>query len=161
VVAGLAPASFLFAGEMASLFMPGWESLSFAAMLLAPVLIASLVFYFTSILLTMAVMRVRTALIRALIIVGILSVCLGLAMMPIFAQGEHSSSSAFSLFGFIQVLDQYRIPVWLSISYFVGLTLAIIGLLGFQHAVFGHESISHQDWQRPIRPAVLAIPLIC
>ena len=80
VVAGLAPASFLFAAGMVSLFLPDSESLSFAVMLLAPALVGGLVFYLVTCLLTQIIVRMHKPLIRTATLAVLLAGCLIPAM---------------------------------------------------------------------------------
>lgn len=158
VAGGLAPASFLFAAGMAGLFLTDGDSLTLAGLLLAPALVGGLVFYLTAWLLALVIDRMRKPLVRTVTLVVLLAVCLIAAMNPIFVSGGHSSSSAFGLFDFIDVLSQFRVSASISIAYFFGLASLLLGLLGYQYLVARHEAISMQKWQqrRRIRRWLLA-----
>ncbi len=162
VVAGLAPASFLFAGGMASLFISDNDSLAFALFLLVPALVGGLIFYLAAWLLALAIGRMRRPALRTVTLAALLAACLIAAMNPIFVSGGHGSTHAFSLFDFIKVLGEFRIPASASIAYFSALAILLLGLLGYQQRVARHEAISAQRWQRRrrIRRRVIAGALV-
>lgn len=159
VVAGLAPASFLFAAGVASLLSGGNDSLTFAGLLLLSALVSGFVFYFSTWLVAIVIGRLRRPLVRSLTLTLLLAACLFVAMNPVFVSGGHGSSSAYSLFDFINVLSAYKIPESISIAYFSGLASLLLGLLGYQHLVALHEAIPLQKWQqrRRLRRRVLAV----
>ncbi|MDX2510948.1 MAG: hypothetical protein QNK25_02760 [Desulfobacterales bacterium] len=146
VVAGLAPASFLFVGGLASLYLPGSDSLGFAFMLLGPALVAGLVFYLIAYLISIFILRITRPWVRTSILFSLLAICLISAMNPIFVYGGHSRSSSYSLFDFIQVLGEFRIPASASIAYFVFLSVLLIGLLGYQNLVALKPPLSLERW---------------
>jgi len=162
VAAGLAPASFLFAAGMASLFSTGSSSLTIAALLLASALVGGLIFYLIAWLLARVIVRMRAPAVRTVTLVGLLAACLLAAMNPIFINSGHSGSSQFSLFDFIEVLDDFRILTAASLAYFSSLAALLLGLLGYQHLVARHAPISVQKWQRRrrIRRRLLAGSLL-
>ena len=162
VAGGLAPASFIFAAGMASLFSSGRGTLNFAVLLLASALVSGLIFYLATWLLTRGILKMSRQVVRTATLAGLLAVCLIAAMNPIFIQGGHSGSSRYSLFEFIKVLDDFRIPTTASFAYFSGLAVLLLGLLGYQHLAARQAPISVQKWQRRrrIRRRVLAGSLL-
>ncbi len=146
VAGGLAPASFLLAGGVASLFSGDSDGFAFAAFLLAPALLGGLIFYLVAWLLAVLIGRLRHPLVRTLSLLGIFGACLIAAMQPIFISGGHSSSHAYSLFDFVEVLGEFRVPASYTISYFIGLGLVLLALLIHQHLVAGRQAISVQKW---------------
>lgn len=67
-------------------------------MLLVPALIAALIFYITVLLLTMALMRVRTALTRTFTLIAIMAACLVLAVK------KHSKATYGTDLGYLEWL---------------------------------------------------------
>lgn len=157
VAAGLAPASFLFAGGLASLFSSDFDSLAFAAFLLVPALIAGIIYYLLSWLLAVLIGKFQNPVMRTASLLLALIACLIAAMNPIFISGGHGSSSAFSLFGFIDTLAEFRVPASLSIAYFSGLVFLLLCLLGYQHLVVRREALTVQrlQWQRRLRRRIV------
>jgi len=157
VAAGLAPASFLFAGGLASLFNSDFDSLAFAAFLLAPALVAGVVLYLLAWLLAMLIGKLQNLLLRTAGLILVLILCLFGALNPIFISGGHGSSSAFSLSGFIDTLVEFRVPASVSIAYFSGLALLLLFLLIYQHRVARHGVITEQKWlwHRRLRRRIL------
>ena len=133
VVAGLAPASFLFAAGVAGLFNTDFDSLPMAVLFLAPALISGLVFVLLSYLLAAAIGRFKKPVAVTCGLIIILAVCLGIALNPVYISGGHGSGYQFSLLGFFDILGQFRIPMAASASYFICLTLLLLGLLIYQH----------------------------
>ncbi len=162
VIAGLAPASFLFAAGMASLFSGDNDSLAFAAFLLAPVLVSGLVFYFSAWLLALGIGRLRKPLTRTFALILLLAVCLIAAMNPIFISGGHGSSSSYGLFDFIKVLADFRISASHSSTYFVSLSILLLGLLGYQQMVALKAPLPAEKWlrRRHIRRQLLTAGLL-
>jgi hypothetical protein len=144
VAGGLAPGSFLFAIGVAGLFITDSDSLPLAAMFLGPALISALVFMVLAHLLAAGIGRLRkpVAITLSLIIILaaitlsliiILAVCIGVALNPIYISGGHGGGHKFSLLGFLDILGQFRIPTAVSLTYFICLTLLLVGLLVYQH----------------------------
>ena len=133
VAAGLAPASFLFAAGVAGLFNTDFDSLPMAIMFLVPALISGLVFALLAYLLAAAVGRLKKPLATTISLIIILTICICVALNPVYISGGHGSSHQFSLLGFLDILGQFRIPMAASTSYFVGLTLLLVVLLIYQH----------------------------
>jgi TPR repeat protein len=133
VVAGLAPGSFLLALGVAGLFNTDFDSLSMAAMFLAPALVSGLVFVGLAYLLAAGIGRLKKPLATTLGLIVILVVCIGVALNPVFISGGHGSSHQFSLLDFLDVLGQWRVPSAVSLSYFICLALLLVGLLIYQH----------------------------
>jgi TPR repeat protein len=133
VAAGLAPASFLFAIGVPGLFITDHDSLPLAGMFLGPALISGLVFVLLAYLLAAGIGHLRKPVAITISLIIILAVCLGVALNPIYIWGGHSGSHQFSLLDFINILDQFRIPFAASLSYFICLTLLLVGLLVYQH----------------------------
>jgi TPR repeat protein len=148
VVAGLAPASFLFAGGIASLYISDNDSLAFAAFLLAPAIISGLIFYAVAWVLSNLIGKIRTPVIRSVSLLILLSVSLIAAMNPLFISGGHGQSSAFSLFEFINILEEFRIPRSASIAYFCTLAILLMVLLGYQQLVANRDPIPVLKWQQ-------------
>jgi len=151
VAGGLAPCSFLFAAGLTSLFLPDSESLAFAVMLGGSALIGGLVFYVASWGLSLMIIRQHKPVVRTAILLVVLAVCLAAAMNPIFVSGGHSSSYSYSLYDFISVLDEFRIPSSVSTAYFSGVAVLLISLLMYQHLVDQQKTISLEQWQRRLR----------
>ncbi len=133
VAGGLAPASFLFAIGVAGLFITDFDSLPMALMFLAPALISGLVFVVLAYLLAAGLGRLRKPVAITLSLIIILAVCIGVALNPIYISGGHGGGHQFSLLGFLDILGQFRIPSAVSLSYFICLTLLLVGLLVYQH----------------------------
>jgi len=161
VAAGLAPASFLFAAGMTSLFLPDGDSLAFAALLLAPALVAGILFLIAAWRLSLALQRLSRPLVRTLVLAAVLAACLAAALNPIFVAGGHSGTEAFGLLGFPEVLAQVRIPPAVSSIYFAGLAALLLGLLAYQHRAAGRPPLAPAAWQRRrrIRRRLLAAGL--
>jgi TPR repeat protein len=126
VVAGLAPASFLMAAGLASLYNTDPDSLTFALLLLGPALGGVLVCTLLAFLVAAAIGLLHSAKLRSLILALVIVVVCGIALLPIYVWGGHSSTEAYSLLDFVEVLGQFNIPAAASLGYFA--TLA--GLLG-------------------------------
>ena len=133
VVAGLAPASFLFAAGVAGLFNTDFDSLTMAILFLGPALISGLVFVGLAYLLAAAIGRLKKPVAITSGLIFILTICLGVALNPVYISGGHGSGHQFSLLGFLDILGQFRIPMAASVSYFVGLALLLTVLLIYQH----------------------------
>jgi TPR repeat protein len=133
VVAGLAPASFLFAIGMAGLFNTDFDSLPMAVLFLAPALISGLIFVLLAYLLAAGIRCLKKPVAITLSLIIILAVCLGVALNPVYFSGGHGSDYQFSLLGFLDILGQFRIPSAVSLSYFIFLALLLAGLLVYQH----------------------------
>ncbi len=147
VAGGLAPASFLFAAGLSSLFITDGDSLAFAAFLLAPALIAGALYYFLSWLLALLIGKLQAPVMRTLSLSLVLAGGLIGAMNPIFISGGHGSSSAFSLYGFIDALAEFGVPPSAAVAYFSSLALVLFGLLGYQHLAARHQAMTVQRWQ--------------
>jgi TPR repeat protein len=148
VAGGLAPASFLLAGGLASLFSGDSDGFAFAAFLLAPALLAGLLFHLVAWLLAVLIGRLHSPLARTLSLLGIFGACLIAAMQPIFISGGHSSSQSYSLFGFVEILEKFRVPASYTIGYFTGLGLVLVALLIHQHLAARRPAISARVWLR-------------
>jgi TPR repeat protein len=133
VVAGLAPASFLFAAGVAGLFNTDFDSLPMAVLFLAPALISGLVFVLFAYLLAAGIGRLKKPVAVTLSLVLILAICIGIALNPVYISGGHGGTHHFSLLGFLDILGQFRIPIAASVSYFICLTLLLVVLLIYQH----------------------------
>jgi TPR repeat protein len=133
VVAGLAPASFLFAAGVAGLFNTDFDSLPMAVLFLAPVLVSGLVFVLFAYLLAAGIGRLKKPVAVTLSLILILTICIGIALNPVYISGGHGATYHFSLLGFLDILGQFRIPMAASVSYFISLTLLLAGLLVYQH----------------------------
>ncbi|MBT8362253.1 MAG: sel1 repeat family protein, partial [Deltaproteobacteria bacterium] len=151
VAGGLAPGSFLFAAGLTSLFLPDSESLAFAAMLGGPALIGGLVFYVAAWVLSLMIVRLHSSLLRTAILLSILAACLAAAQNPIFVSGGHNSSYSYSLYDFISVLEEFRIPSSATIVYFSGVAVLLFSLLIYQHIVDQQKTISLAEWQLRLR----------
>ena len=168
VAAGLAPASFLFAIGVAGLFNTDFDSLPMAVLFLAPALISGLVFVLLAYLLAAAIGRFKKPVAISLSLIIILAICLGVALNPIYISGGHGNGYQFSLLGFLDILGQFRIPMTASVSYFICLTLLLVGLLIYQHTPQSFPSLplSRELRRRLLRRSmlgglVLFIALFC
>lgn len=162
VVGGLAPGSFLFAAGVASLFSGDSDGFGMAAFLLASALVGGLIYYLAAWLLATLIGRLKKPLVRTLILLALFVSCLITAMQPIFISGGHSRTEAYSLFDFVRVVGEFRVPASYTISYFSGLLLLVLTLLVYQHLVAGKEAISAQKWlqRRRIRRRVLVAGIL-
>ncbi len=133
VVAGLAPAIFLFAAGVAGLFNTDFDSLPMAVLFLAPALVSGLVFGLLAYLLAAGIGRLKKPVAVTLSLILILAICIGIALNPVYISGGHGGTHHFSLLGFFDILGQFRIPAAASASYFISLTLLLAGLLIYQH----------------------------
>ena len=133
VVAGLAPASFLFAAGVAGLFNTDFDSLPMAVLFLAPALISGLVFVLLAYLLAAGIGRLKKPAAATLSLVLILAICIGIALNPVYIAGGHGGTHHFSLLGFFDILGQFRIPTAASAGYFFCLSLLLAVLLIYQH----------------------------
>ncbi|MHC4103571.1 MAG: tetratricopeptide repeat protein, partial [Planctomycetota bacterium] len=133
VVGGLAPASFLFSIGVPGLFITDHDSLPLALMFLGPALISGLVFVLLAYLLAAGIGRLRKPVAITLSLIIFLAVCVGVALNPIYIWGGHGGGHRFSLLGFVDILNQFRIPPAVSLSYFICLTLLLVGLLVYQY----------------------------
>ena len=168
VVAGLAPASFLFALGVSGLFITDFDSLPMAVMFLAPALISGLIFVLSAYLLAAGIRRLKKPVAMTLSLIIILVVCLGVAFNPVYISGGHGSDYRFSLLDFPDILGQYRVPPAVSLSYFICLTLLLAGLLVYQHRPqsFPALPMSREQRRRLLRRSMLGglilfIALIC
>jgi uncharacterized protein len=157
VIAGLAPASFLLAGGIASLFSGDSDGFAMAAFLLAPALLGGLLFYLAAWLLAALIGRLRHPLARTLSLLGLFTACLLTALQPIFISGGHGSTYSYRLLDFVKVLGDFRIPRSYVIGYFSLLTLLLLALLISQHLAPRQQALSLQKWQqrRRLRRRVL------
>ena len=162
VAGGLAPGSFLFAAGIASLFSGDGDGFGMAAFLLASALAGGLIYYLAAWLLAVLIGRVKKPLVRTLILLALFVSCLIAAMQPIFISGGHSSTQTYSLFDFVEVLEEFRVPASYTISYFSGLLLLLISLLAYQHLVAGKPAISAQKWiqRRKVRRRMIFAGII-
>ncbi len=133
VVAGLAPASFLFAAGVAGLFNTDFDSLPMAVLFLAPALVSSLVFGQLASQLAAGIGPLKKPAAATLSLILILAICIGTALNPVYISGGHGPAHHFSLLEFMDILGQFRIPAAASASYFISLTLLLAGLLIYQH----------------------------
>ncbi|MGI9538197.1 MAG: tetratricopeptide repeat protein, partial [Desulfocapsaceae bacterium] len=148
VAGGLAPGSFLFAAGIASLFSGDSDGFGMAAFLLVSALVGGLIYYLAAWLLAALVGRVKKTFPRTLILLALFGSCLVAAAQPIFLSGGHSRTQTYSLFDFVEVLGEFRVPASYTISYFSGLLLLLISLLVYQHLVAGKQAISAQKWMQ-------------
>jgi TPR repeat protein len=157
VAGGLAPGSFLFAIGVAGLFITDSDSLPLAAMFLGPALISALVFMVLAHLLAAGIGRLRKPVAITLSLIIILAVCIGVALNPIYISGGHGGGHKFSLLGFLDILGQFRIPTAVSLTYFICLTLLLVGLLVYQHTPqsFAALPLSHERRRRLLRWSML------
>lgn len=146
VAGGLAPGSFLFAAGVGSLFSGDSDGFGMAAFLLASALVGGLAYYLAAWILALLIGRLKKPLTRTLILLALFGSCLTTAMQPIFISGGHSRSEVYSLFDFVKVLEEFRVPASYTICYFSGLALLLLILLGYQHLVAGKETLSAQKW---------------
>ena len=158
VVAGLAPAAFLFAAGLAGLFNTDSSSLTMAVMLLAPALLSGLVFALLAYLLAAGIGRFKQPVIRTLSLLSILAVCGAAALNPIYVSGGHGGGDAFSVRDFIDIPGQFRVPAAVSISYFIGLALLLGLLLVYQHAPQAFPTLLQDEkhHKRLVRGSLLA-----
>ena len=168
VVAGLAPASFLFAIGVAGLFVTDFDSLPMALMFLAAALISGLIFFLLTNLLTAGIRRLKNPIAITLSLIIILVACLGIALNPVYFSGGHGGQYQFSLLDFLDILGQFRVPPAVSISYFICLTLLLAGLLVYQHTPQSFPTLPLSREQRRqlfrwsmLGGLILFIALIC
>ena len=168
VVAGLAPASFLFAAGVAGLFNTDFDSLPMAVLFLAPALISGLVFVLLAYLLAAGIGRLKKPVAVTLSLILILAICIGIALNPVYISGGHGGTHHFSLLGFLDILGQFRIPIAASVSYFICLTLLLMVLLIYQHTPqsFPVLPLSRERRRRLLRRSmvgglIVAIVLLC
>jgi len=157
VAAGLAPASFLFGAAVAGLFITDFDSLPMTVLFLAPALISGVVFVLLAYLLTAGIRRLKKPLAITLSLIIILAVCVGVALNPVYISGGHGSGYQFSLLGFFDILGQFRIPAAVSLSYFICLSLLLVGLLVYQHTPqsFPALPLSRERRRRLLRRSLL------
>ena len=157
VVAGLAPASFLFAIGVAGFFNTDFDSLPMAVMFLAAALISGLIFVLLAYLLAAGIRRLKKPVAITLSLIIILVVCLGVALNPVYYSGGHGSDYQFSLLDFLDILGQFRVPPAVSLSYFICLTLLLAGLLVYQHTPqsFPTLPMSREQRRRLLRRSML------
>ncbi len=168
MVAGLAPASFLFAIGVAGLFVTDFDSLPMTVMFLTPALISGLIFVLLAYLLTSGIRRLKKPVAITLSLIIILVVCLGVALNPVYFSGGHGNEYQFSLLDFPDILGQLRVPPAVSLSYFTCLTLLLAGLLVYQHRPqsFPTLPLSREQRRRLLHRSMLGglilfIALIC
>ena len=168
VVAGLAPASFLFAAGVAGLFNTDFDSLSMAVLFLAPALVSGLVFVLLAYLLAAGIGRLKKPVAVTLSLILVLAICIGIALNPVYISGGHGGTHHFSLLGFLDILGQFRIPMAASVSYFSCLTLLLVILLIYQHRPqsFPVLPLSRERRRRLLRRSmvgglIIAIVLFC
>jgi hypothetical protein len=168
VVAGLAPASFLFAIGVTGLFVTDFDSLPMAVMFLTPALISGLIFVLLAYLLGAGIRRLKKSVAVTLSLIIILVVCIGVALNPVYFSGGHGNEYQFSLLDFFDILGQFRVPPAVSLSYFICLTLLLAGLLVYQHTPqsFPALPLSRKQRRRLLRRSMLGglilfIALIC
>ena len=163
VAGGLAPGSFLFAAGVASLFSGDSDGFGMAALLLGSALVGGLIYYLAAWLMAAIIGRLNKPLGRTLILLTLFGSCLIAAMQPIFISGGHHRSQVYSLFDFVEVLGEFRVPANYTIGYFSGLALLLVFLLVYQHVVAGKQAISAQKWRqrrRARRQIVIALIVI-
>ena len=157
VVAGLAPAGFLFAIGVAGLFNTDFDSLPMAVLFLVPALISGLIFVVLAYLLAAGIRRLQKPVAITLSLIIILAVCLGVALNPVYISGGHGSVYHFNLLGFLDILGQFRIPSAVSLSYFIFLAFLLVGLLVYQHTPqsFPTLPLSREQRRRLLRRSIL------
>ncbi|MDB4470866.1 hypothetical protein N9063_01130, partial [Deltaproteobacteria bacterium] len=146
VAGGLAPGIFLFAGGVAGLFSGDSDGFAMAAFLLATALLGGLLYALVAWLLAALIGKLHRALYRTLTLLGVFAACLFAAMQPIFISGGHSSSYAYSLFDFVKVLGEFRIPASWTIGYFSAQGLLLFGLLVYQQVVADRPASSVEEF---------------
>ena len=132
VAGGLAPGSFLLAVGLAGLFNTDFDSLPIALLFLAPAIISGLLLFLLAWLLAAGIGRLKKPVARTSGLVISLVLCLGVALNPVFVTAGHSGTYWFSLLDFIDILGQWQVPPAVSISYFIGLILVLLGMLTYQ-----------------------------
>jgi hypothetical protein len=157
VVAGLAPASFLFAIGVAGLFNSDFDSLPMAVMLLAAALISGLILVLLANLLTACINSPKKPFAIALSLIIVLVACLGVVFNPVYFSGGHGSDYLFSLFDFLDIRGQFRVPPAVSLGYFICLTLLLTGLLVYQLTPqsFPTLPLSREQRRRILRRSML------
>jgi len=148
VVAGLAPASFLTAAVLASLYNSDSDSLAFAALLFIPALGGVLISVGLAWLLAAGIGRIGSAAVRTAGLATLLAATCGVALMPIYIFGGHGSEGSFGLLDFAEILDQFRIPGSAVSGYFLALAVLLGGLLVYQHAPQRFPSLPFDAGQR-------------
>ena len=126
------PGSFLLAVGVAGLFNTDFDSLPIALLFLAPGIISGLLLFLLAWLLAAGIGRLKKPVARTSGLVISLVVCLGVSLNPVFVTASHSGSYWFSLLDFIDILGQWQVPPAVSISYFIGLILVLLGMLTYQ-----------------------------
>ena len=162
VAGGLAPGSFLLAAGVAGLFSGDSDGLAMAVILLAPALLGGLLFALVAWLLAAQIGKLRRSWHRTLTLLGVFGACLLAAMQPIFINGGHSRSQAYSLLDFVKVLGEFRIPASWTIGYFSTQGLLLLGLLVYQHLVADRPASSVDKYlsRRRLRRRLIAGSLL-
>ncbi len=168
VAAGLAPANFLLAAGVASLFNPDFDSLPMAALFLASAFSGILVFALFAWLLTAGIGRLKKRAAVTSSLIFILAICIVVALNPVYGSGGHGGTYQYNLLEFMGILTQFKIPPAVSVSYYIGLTLLLAGLLFYQHSPqrFPALPLDRQRRRRLLKRSILvglalSIALFC
>ena len=133
VAGGLAPNILLFAAGVASLFNTDFDSFAIAAFFLIPALVTGLILVLAAYVIAWAVGRIGKPIGVTLSLVIILVVCIGIALCPVYVSGGHGGSQQINIFGFIDILNDARVPTFAYAGYLFCLAILLIGLLVYQH----------------------------
>ena len=153
VVAGLAPPVVFLAVGLRSLFVTESGALGFGSLLVLLAAGGGLACYLLAWLLTAAMVRIRPLMIRTASLIALLAVAFLAAVNPIYVYGGHSGSAALSLFDFIDLLADLRLPAGYAVAYFGLLAVLLLSFLVYQHWATHRTARRLADtWQRTRRP---------
>ncbi len=162
VAAGLAPANFLLAGGVAGLFNTDFDSLPMAALFLASALVSGLIFTLSAWLITAGIIRFKKRVAITFSLLLILAVSIGVALNPVYISGGHGGTHHYNLLEFMGLLDQFRIPMAVSVSYYIFLALLLFGLLVYQHNPQRFPALSlDRQRRRSLLKRSMLVGLIC
>ena len=153
VVAGLAPPVVFLAVGLKSLFVTESGALGFGSLLVLLAVGGGLVCYLLAWLLTAALVRIRPLMIRTASLIALLAVAFLAAVNPIYVYGGHSGSAALSLFDYIDLLADLRLPAGYAVAYFGLLAVLLLSFLVYQHWATHRTARRLKDtWRRTRRP---------